>query len=385
MRKFYSNFLRQLGADYQSVNATRLKEQILKSNSNIEASSSKREVYLSYKDQLAAALEYSREYGIDNNAKHLSRAARILMNDMKEKKQKFTGYYTATSQTDSIPESLLSFINMLTGSKNDTDHQSNTDTINFVPALSIAQLIQFNSSEQRTTSTQFRKSANKETPLSVHLAFLLHAHSRSRTLIDKFYNLGLCISYDRMLSLSTSLGNSVCKQYEKDGLVCPQLLRKYVFTTHGMDNIDHNPSSRFATDSYHGTAITATQHKENPTDGLARPQILFQEMKGKRLQNLPSKYTSVKPYVLKDQDLFTPQRSLTADEQKVSTLFEFVFTNYIIPIFDALISLCFYTARKRETIFHDTAHTQKLKRDVKIKSANLLSNNLVGKLEGHLF
>ena len=152
-----------------------------------------------------------------------------------------------------------------------------------------------------------------------------------------------------------------------------------------MDNIDHNPSSRFATDSYHGTAITATQHKENPTDGLARPQILFQEMKGKRLQNLPSKYTSVKPYVLKDQDLFTPQRSLTADEQKVSTLFEFVFTNYITPIFDDLISLCFYTARKRETIFHDTAHTQKLKRDVKIKSANLLSNNLVGKLEGHLF
>lgn len=29
-----------------------------------------------------------------------------------------------------------------------------------------------------------------------------------------------------------SLGNAVCKQFENEGLVCPPLLRRNVFTTH---------------------------------------------------------------------------------------------------------------------------------------------------------
>ena len=49
----------------------------------------------------------------------------------------------------------------------------------------------------------------------------------------------------------------MCEQFDKDGVVCPLLLRHNVFTTYVVDNIDHNPSSRTAVDSWHGTAISA--------------------------------------------------------------------------------------------------------------------------------
>ena len=63
-----------------------------------------------------------------------------------------------------------------------------------------------------------------------------------------------------MLTLSTNLGNSICAQVEEDGIVCPASLHFNVFPTFAVDNIDHNSSSRTATDCWHGTAISATQH-----------------------------------------------------------------------------------------------------------------------------
>lgn len=53
------------------------------------------------------------------------------------------------------------------------------------------------------------------------------------------HKLGLCISYDWVMDISTDLANSVTAHLEQDGVVCPPKLRKDVFTTAGIDNIDH--------------------------------------------------------------------------------------------------------------------------------------------------
>ena len=45
-------------------------------------------------------------------------------------------------------------------------------------------------------------------------------------------------------------------QFEFDSVVCPTKIRSNVFTTFAVDNIDHNPSSYSAKDSWHGTAIS---------------------------------------------------------------------------------------------------------------------------------
>ena len=37
------------------------------------------------------------------------------------------------------------------------------------------------------------------------------------------FNLGLCILYDRVLSISTEIANAVCERFDKDRVVCPPL------------------------------------------------------------------------------------------------------------------------------------------------------------------
>ena len=73
-------------------------------------------------------------------------------------------------------------------------------------------------------------------------------------------DLGLCINRDHVLQLSTRMGNKVCRQYKTEQVVCPPQLRSEVCTTVALDNIDHNPSSTTAKDSFHGTAIYLIQH-----------------------------------------------------------------------------------------------------------------------------
>ena len=55
-----------------------------------------------------------------------------------------------------------------------------------------------------------RHNRDRETPLALYVAFKLHVATRKRSLIDAFFNLGICISYDRLLQLTFDLGNGVC-------------------------------------------------------------------------------------------------------------------------------------------------------------------------------
>ena len=111
--------------------------------------------------------------------------------------------------------------------------------------LSRAAHIHFNTVLQKRNSRTSHHTSAKETPLGIYVAFLLHSQTRSRLLIDKIHDLGLCIPYNQMLVLSKQLGNSVYTQFESDGVICPTKLRLNVFTF-AVDNIDHNPSSRSA-------------------------------------------------------------------------------------------------------------------------------------------
>ena len=70
----------------------------------------------------------------------------------------------------------------------------------------------------------------------------------------------MCISYNRLLSISTDITNSVIERYDRDGIVCPSKLQDDIFRTTAIDNIDHNPSSTSSHDSFHGTAISLAQH-----------------------------------------------------------------------------------------------------------------------------
>ena len=72
------------------------------------------------------------------------------------------------------------------------------------------------------------------------------AKTRKRYLVDMLHENGLSISYDRVLEISGKLGEAVVNQYVEEGVVCPPVLKKGLFTTSAMDNIDHNPTATTA-------------------------------------------------------------------------------------------------------------------------------------------
>jgi len=51
-------------------------------------------------------------------------------------------------------------------------------------------------------------------------------------------------------------------------VACPPNLKVGLFTTSGVDNINYNPRSTSAHDSFHGTGISLFQHQENSFTGV---------------------------------------------------------------------------------------------------------------------
>ena len=121
--------------------------------------------------------------------------------------------------------------------------------------LTLSQLLKFNSFARcrDESSVTIRHKEERETPLPQYLGMLIHSKTRKRELVDALFELGLCISYDRVLEISTVVSNNHCYQFEVEKAVCPPKLKKKTLTTAAIDNIDHNPSSTTAEDSFHRT------------------------------------------------------------------------------------------------------------------------------------
>ena len=84
------------------------------------------------------------------------------------------------------------------------------------PVLTISQLLMYNSlvrcCKDVTSTTKLCK--ERETPLPIYLGVMIHTNAQKRELVDNLYELGLSISYDRVLEISTDLGNkTICHHY----------------------------------------------------------------------------------------------------------------------------------------------------------------------------
>lgn len=119
------------------------------------------------------------------------------------------------------------------------------------------------------------------------------------------YELGLSISYNRVLNISTELGNKVCHHYKMERAVCPPSLKGGLFTTGAVD-----PSSTSAHGSFHGTGISLFQHPDANCSKI--PRVIFtmpDDMATKgAVTCLPETYTSIPPAALTRHDLPVPKQ-----------------------------------------------------------------------------
>ena len=135
----------------------------------------------------------------------------------------------------------------------------------------------------------------------------IFAKTRKKSLVEMLHEHGLCISYERVLEISVQLGDATVSKYVK-GVVCPPVLRKGLFTTAVMDNIDNNPSATTATTSFHGTRLSMCQHPTKENKGEENHQLKFEPEKSKVKSNpeLPDSFINIPPVPFKTKNPFPP-------------------------------------------------------------------------------
>ncbi len=319
--KLYSARLEQLGVQIEGrVNSTHLKNRILSHFPDMQTLKDGRNVILAFDKDLAAALKKVMDQDFDNEAMILKQAANIIRRDILKGStvEAFPGNFDTSCQQNSVPATLLSLVQMILRGANIS---SSTCSFESQWSASIAQLLLFNCISDRAIKGSH--STVREPPLPIYIGLLLHAETRKKGLIEKMHDLGLSVSYDRVLSLSTELGNKACARFMMDGVVCPSKLRHQVFTTSAVDNIDHNPSSSTAQGSLHGTGISLFQHRRIGNEGQERPELPSDTViKSNKLAPLPESYTTVQPVVLPKWDPAIPARTplIISDEPHEAAL-----------------------------------------------------------------
>ena len=142
-----------------------------------------------------------------------------------------------------------------------------------------------------------------------------HTKTRRKELIKRYHQLGSSTSYEMVLQISTDLGNSVCAQYETNGVVCPPYLTHGIFTTAAVDIIDHNPSSATAGDSFHSTAISVVQHPVGSSRRIAASYLERGIIK--TMRPLPQTYVQVM-LVSKNSSIEKLKEPMCFDRRKTS-------------------------------------------------------------------
>ena len=311
LANLYAERLNQLGFSTGKVNSTRLKERLLTVLPELRSYPHGQDILLAYEKDISTLIHNTCKKDHDSDAMVLAKAAKLVCREIFGYPSKFNGSFDNECQRTAVPNVLVTLIRMiLEGTNIACADQSRSRSGRSNIALVTSQLIAFNSVKFSSgSSNAVRHSEDKETPLPIYLGLMIHAMTRKRDIIDKLHRLGLSISYDRVLQLSTDLANAVCQQYKDDDIVCPPGLRKNVFTTSAVDNIDHNPSSTtaLARNSFHGTAISLTNHISDSCPGVERNAIHINTSTwSKTVANIATSYTIVSPASLHNKHPTVP-------------------------------------------------------------------------------
>lgn len=289
--------------------STRLKTRLLAAFPDMASHTDGRDILLTFDQHLGGAIRKACDH--DREALYLARAAQIVRQGIFNRKFSFTGSFQNGCQKDGIPTALLALIYMIQEGSN-IEYQTQVYTSSCSnSALSIAQLLMFNSvkhtlSDRSTNS--LHHSRDRESPLPIYVALKIHCLTRKRRLIDIFYSLGMCVSYDRLLQITADLAQGICTRFEADQIVCPPKMRHKLFTIGAVDNIDHNPTSTTAHDSFHGTSISIIQQLSHGVTGNKRDDLVFNMDKSsnRSVPPLRSSYTCVPLAALKTKEFKVP-------------------------------------------------------------------------------
>ena len=110
-----------------------------------------------------------------------------------------------------------------------------------------------------------------KTPLSVGLPLHLHKETRSEKLINCLYDIGLAISYDKVMKIENGLGNAVFENIESNGVTFIPFTLEIGKPLHfAIDNIDFKNDTANGKSEFHGTTLVAFQTKSDKKNELLK-------------------------------------------------------------------------------------------------------------------
>ena len=139
----------------------------------------------------------------------LSKAAIMVRQQIPNRQGfKFNGQFSSRYQQESVPPQLLDLISMELNGTSIQDQESEVSQA----CLTITQLILFHSKKRKNSSETktVRHSHEREPPLPIYIGLYVHTQTRSKTLVNTLYCLGLSISYNRVEELANGLATGVC-------------------------------------------------------------------------------------------------------------------------------------------------------------------------------
>ena len=193
LHQLYEERLQCLGVD-KEINRTRFKEQL---SSSIlpraqEQSDGKHKILAfdlgMQKMKQALACDY------EGDAQLLAKAAKIVRRDI----VLHNGFkFESGCQKESVPSTLKTLVSMLLNGAN-LKHQ---DSIYSQASLTISQSILFNFKKCASSSSKSRHSLYREPPLPLYIGMMIHTETRSKKTVTELHDMGLSVSYDRILQL----------------------------------------------------------------------------------------------------------------------------------------------------------------------------------------
>ena len=101
----------------------------------------------------------------------------------------------------------------------------------------------------------------------------MYASLRTKTVIQRFFSLGLSISYDRCLSICNNISLNMLKLYELEGVFVATHLTIETFTIIAKDNIDLNAISTKVKKHFYGISMTIMQFPSKENQGVKQNVI----------------------------------------------------------------------------------------------------------------
>ena len=295
LNELYVENLKSFGIE-EKTQTTRFTERLLASIPNLVARTVSKNTIVLFDDKVQElVVDYVKTPDEFYNA--MRKVVHPIRSDIMKQENKFTGSFNNSCQNQSVPKTLLALTSALIDGEMTSCNQPSQE------ALSVAQIIvsQTRRPSKRKAKlkkpTRRRHNPKQETPLLQYVGLKIFYTSRSRQLIEDLYNVGLSVSYDRVLELIKMFYEGLRRAYIEHSCFFPRILRKSIFSVWLKDNIDVNPKANFNKSSYHGTSSSIIQFRQSKDDGEEFPPAQFPEKvnrESKKLAPLPSEYTSVK-------------------------------------------------------------------------------------------